>query len=114
MKIGLLGSGDVATSLAVGFLRHGPAVVLGTRSPAKLDDWLAKHREARVGSFADAAAFADVVVLSVKGTAAPDVLRAAGTANLEGKVVIDTTNPISDDAPENGVLRFFTTPNDSL
>jgi len=38
MKIGILGSGDVAQSLGAGFLKHGHAVVLGTRDPAKLSD----------------------------------------------------------------------------
>jgi predicted dinucleotide-binding enzyme len=53
-------------------------------------------------------------VLAVKGLVAADALHAAGAANLSGKVVIDTTNPIADAPPEDGVLRFFTGPNDSL
>ena len=46
-------------------------------SPAKLADWAKQHPKGRVGSFADAAKFGELVVLAVKGTAAPDVLRAA-------------------------------------
>jgi hypothetical protein len=38
----------------------------------------------------------------------------AGAAALTGKLVIDTTNPISLEPPVDGVLRFFTGPNDSL
>src|SRR5436190_9682755 len=95
MKVGVLGSGDVAKAMAGGFLKHGHDVALGTRDPAKLADWAAKHPKARVASFADAAKFGDLVVLAVKGTAAADALRAAGAANLAGKAVIDATNPIA-------------------
>jgi len=114
MKVGILGSGDVAKSLGVGFLKHGHAVVMGTRDPAKLSDWLTDHRGAKAVSVADAAAFGEVVVLAVKGSAALHVLRAAGAAALAGKTVIDTTNPIADAAPVNGVLKFFTSLDDSL
>ena len=114
MKAGILGSGDVAKTLAGGFLKHGHDVTLGTRTPAKLADWKAKNPRARVAGFAEAAAFADAVVLAVKGTAAVDALRAAGAANLAGKPLIDATNPIADAAPVNGVLKFFTSLDESL
>ena len=113
MKVGLLGSGVVAKTLAEGFLKHGHEAMLGTREPAKLADWVAEHSGAQVGSFAEAAKFGDVVVLSVKGSAASKALQAAGPENLAGKPVIDTTNPIADLPPENGVLRYFTNLDDS-
>ncbi len=50
----------------------------------------------------------------MKGAAALDVVRAADPANLAGKPVIDVTNPIADAAPTNGVLKFFTTLDESL
>ncbi len=114
MRIGILGSGDVAKALAGGFLKHGHDVMLGTRTPAKLADWTGRNPKARLGSFAEAARFAELAVLAVKGTAAADALRAAGAANLAGKPVIDTTNPIADTPPTNGVLRFFTNLDESL
>ncbi len=114
MKVGILGSGDVAKSLARGCLAHDYDVMLGTRDRAKLDPWVAQHPRATVGSFADAARFGDVVVLAVKGTAAADALRAAGANNFAGKPIIDATNPIADAPPANGVLKFFTTLDDSL
>jgi predicted dinucleotide-binding enzyme len=114
MKIGVLGSGDVAKTLGAGFVRHGHDVVMGTRDVAKLAEWAGKNPQARVRSFADAARHAEVAVLAVKGTAAADAVRAAGAANLAGKVVIDATNPIADAPPANGVLTFFTDLNDSL
>jgi predicted dinucleotide-binding enzyme len=114
MKIGVLGSGDVAMTLASGFLKHGHQVKVGSRTPGKLDHWLKRNPAAATGDFADAAVFGETLVLAVKGTAAAEALRLAGAANLSGKVVIDACNPITDAPPENGVLRFFTGPNESL
>ena len=108
MKIGIIGSGDVAKSLAAGFLKHGHDVTLGTRAAAKLADFAKANPKAKVASFADAAKFGEAVVLAVKGSAAAQALTAAGAANLAGKTVIDATNPIADAPPTNGVLKFFT------
>jgi predicted dinucleotide-binding enzyme len=88
--------------------------MVGTRDSVKLAEWGAQNPGGHVGSFEATAAFGEVVVLAVKGSAAADVLRAAGAANLVGKPVIDTTNPIADAPPSNGVLKFFTGPDDSL
>lgn len=114
MKVGILGSGVVATALGEGFLRHGHEVMLGTRSAAKLSDWAAKNPGAQIGSFSDAAAFGELLVLAVKGFVAADALNAAGRENLAGKPVIDATNPIADAPPSNGVLKFFTDLDESL
>jgi predicted dinucleotide-binding enzyme len=114
MKVGILGSGDVAKALGVGFLRHGHDVKLGTRAPAKLAQWAGANPKAGIASFSDAAAFGELAVLAVKGTAAMDALRAAGAANLAGKPLIDATNPIADAPPSNGVLKFFTSLDESL
>lgn len=114
MKIGIIGSGDVAQTLGYGFLRHGHAVMLGTRDAAKLSAWLKANPLARVGSFAETASFAEVVVLAVKGSVVGDAVRAAGVDRLAGKTVIDATNPIAEAPPVNGVLRFTTELNDSM
>jgi predicted dinucleotide-binding enzyme len=53
-------------------------------------------------------------VLAVKGTIARDALSQAGAKNLKGKVVMDATNPIADEPPQDGVIRLFTGPNGSL
>jgi len=114
-KIGILGSGDVGQVLANGFLKHGYEVKIGTRDESKLADWRSKAGpKGSVGSFYDAASFGEIIVLAVKGLAASEVLKMAGEINLKGKTVIDTTNPIDDKAPENGVLRFFTNLDASL
>ena len=115
MKIGVLGLGVVGQTLAGGFIRHGHEVMQGTRNPVSPAD-----REAqaggmgRVGSFEESAAFGEILVLAVKGTAARNALDLAGAENLRGKIVVDATNPIADAPPENGVLRFFTSLDRSL
>lgn len=114
MKVGILGSGDVAKSLAAGFLKHGHAVTVGSRSPEKLADWAANNKGAKTGTFAQAAEFGELLVLAVKGNVAADALRLAGAKNLAGKPVIDACNPIADAPPVHGVLKFFTTHDQSL
>ncbi len=115
MKIGILGSGVVGQTLANGFIKHGHEVMVGTRSPEKLTEWKAKAGESgQTGSFAETAAFGEILVLAVKGTGAQNVLELAGAESLKGKTIIDATNPIADAPPENGVLKFFTTFDTSL
>ena len=114
MKIGILGSGGVAKALARGLLRHGHDIRLGSSTPARLADDLAALPGATAGSFAEAAAHGELVILAVKGSAAAAVLRAAGAPALAGKTVIDACNPIADAPPEDGVLRWSTGPNESM
>ncbi len=115
MKIGILGSGVVAQQLGYGFLSEGYEVMLGTSDKSKLNDWLKKAGDkASVGSFEETAKFGDDIVLAVKGTAAKKVIESAGRENLTGKIIIDTTNPIADAQPTNGVLHFFTSLEESL
>jgi predicted dinucleotide-binding enzyme len=114
-KVAVLGSGVVGETLGNGFLQHGFAVMRATREPAKLDTWKASAKgEAQVGTYADAARWGEIIVLAVKGTAAEAVLDQCGVANLAGKTIIDTTNPIGDQPPQNGVIVYFTNANESL
>lgn len=97
MKVGILGSGDVATVLGNGFLSRGHEVMLGTREPSKLEDWkTAGGAAARVGSFEDAASFGDIVVLATFGMATEDILKHAGAERFAGKIVMDATNPLEE------------------
>jgi hypothetical protein len=114
MRVGILGTGVVGETLGSGFLKHGHQVMIGSRSPEKLSGWVTDNKGGQAGTFAEAAAFAQVLVLAVKGTVASEALLMAGAGNLAGKVVIDATNPIADKPPVNGVLRFFTDLNESL
>lgn len=114
-KIGILGTGSVGDALAAGFLKHGYEVMRGSRDPKKLAEWRKKAGpRASAGTFAETARFGEIVVLAVKGTAAEASLDLCGAANLDGKTVIDTMNPIADEPPRNGVLRFFTSLDESL
>lgn len=114
-KIGILGSGQVAQALGNGFLKHNYEVMLSSRDTSKISAWKDKGGDrAHIGSFADAAAFGDIVVLAVKGKMAADIIEMSGPQNLRGKTVIDVTNPIADAPPENGVIKFFTTLDESL
>ena len=114
MNIGIIGSGPVGQTLAAGFLKHGHEVAIGTGHPDKLAEWGRKNDRARILSFAEAAAFGDVLILAVGGAVALDVLGQIGAAALGAKIVIDATNPIGGGPPEKGVLSFFTTLKDSL
>ncbi len=114
MKIGILGSGTVAQTLASGFLAHGHNVIIGSRTPAKLADWQSQNPSGSAATFDQAAASAELIVLAVKGTASADALRLAGAHNLAGKTIIDATNPIQDAPPDHGVPAFFTTTIGSL
>lgn len=115
MKIGVLGSGVVGEVLANGFLKHGHQVMRGSRVPEKMNAWVAKAgNKASIGTFEEAARFGEMIVLSVKGAAAEAVVAMIPPEDLEGKTIIDTTNPIADAAPTNGVLQYFTGANESL
>jgi len=115
MNIGILGSGVVGQALGSGFIKYGHQVKIGTSNASKLNDWIkTAGSNASVGSFEEAANFGDLLVLSVKGTIALSLLEKIGAAIFKGKTIIDTTNPIADAAPVNGVLQFFTEQNDSL
>jgi 8-hydroxy-5-deazaflavin:NADPH oxidoreductase len=113
MRIGIIGSAVVGQTLASGLKHHGYDVRIGSRSPQKLADFSTKSG-IQSGSVADVAAWGEAIVLAVKGSAAEAAVREAGATNLAGKAVLDTTNPIAEAPPEDGVLKFFTSPNDSL
>lgn len=113
-KIGIIGSGEVGRTLGAGFLDKGYDIMIGSRDGTKaaaVDE--AFGTDIHTGTFAEVARWAELVVLAVHGSAAEGV---AGdlASELAGKTVIDVTNPISDAAPENGVLKFFTTLDESL
>jgi predicted dinucleotide-binding enzyme len=112
-RFGILGSGDVGQALAKGFSACGYQVRIGTRSPGKLAKF-SKSTGIREGTFQEVAAWGEALVLAVLGKAGLEALELAGANNLKGKLVVDTTNPISDEPPVDGVLGYFTGPNESL
>jgi predicted dinucleotide-binding enzyme len=116
MKIGVLGSGVVGQVLGAGFLKHGHEAMLGTRDPQKkeVQDWVRATAGAQAGTFDEAARFGEMIVLAVAGPAVDNAIELAGPANFAGKTLIDATNPIANEPPVNGVLKFLTGPNESL
>lgn len=111
-RIGIVGSGAVAKALARGFKKHGYDVLVGSGNPAKREA-LEKELSVKAGSFEEAASFGEGVVLAIKGHVAEKVVESI-QASLSKKVVFDATNPISENPPVNGILNFFTGPNESL
>jgi predicted dinucleotide-binding enzyme len=116
MKVGVIGSGVVGQVLAAGFLKHGHQAMLGTRDPRKPDvqKWVADTPGSQAGTFAQAAKFGELIVLATGGIGAENALELAGIDNFAGKTIIDACNPIADGPPKEGVLSYFTGPNESL
>lgn len=95
MKIGILGTGDVGRGLASRIAGLGHQVTLGSRTAdnAVAAEWAREHG-GQHGTFADAAASGELIVNATGGLVALDALNAAGAANLDGKVVVDVSNPL--------------------
>ncbi|MFN0249646.1 MAG: NADPH-dependent F420 reductase [Kofleriaceae bacterium] len=108
MKIGVLGSGIVAKTIAGKLDSLGHAVKLGTRDVEAtlarnepdmtggppLRTWLESHPRVALATHAEAAAYGDIVVNALSGQGALAGLRAAGESNLSGKILIDISNPL--------------------
>jgi len=129
MKLAILGAGNVGGTLGKGWAKKGHTVVFGVRdaADAKVTALLKDSGpNARAATVREAAAFAEVVALTVPWNAAQDALRSAG--NLSGKVLLDCTNPLKPDlsglalgldtsageqvagwAPEARVVKIFNT-----
>lgn len=116
MKIGILGSGIVGRVLATAFLQEKYEVMIGSRNPEKEEilKWKAENKLGQTGSFASTAAFGDVIVLATKGDGTIHAIENAGKENFSGKIIIDATNPIKNTPPVNGLISFFTGPDESF
>ena len=97
MRVAILGTGVVGKALGQAFITLGHEVKMGSRDAKneKAQAWAKEMGpKASAGTFADAAAFAEIIVLATLGMANESALTAAGAANLRGKILIDTTNPL--------------------
>lgn len=97
MKFGVLGTGMVGEAIASKLTSLGHDVKMGSRSKTneKAAAWVAKAGPtASQGTFAEAAAFGEIVFVCTKGDAAVEVVRSAGKENLKGKVLVDISNPL--------------------
>ena len=99
MRIGVLGTGSVGTTLADRFAELGHEVVLGARGgdgAQRATGWAAAHPDSgRAGSYADAARHGDLVVNATAGTVSVAAVESAGADNLDGRVLLDVANPIA-------------------
>jgi 8-hydroxy-5-deazaflavin:NADPH oxidoreductase len=108
MKIGIIGTGNVGQTLALRFFELGHDVMLGTRNVAEkkastikdnygnpsFSEWYAINNGVKLGTFAEAAAYGEIVVNATKGVLSVEALKLAGAENLAGKVLIDLANPL--------------------
>ncbi|GGS75605.1 NADPH-dependent F420 reductase [Streptomyces cinerochromogenes] len=114
MRYAVLGTGEVGRTLAGRLLELGHEVTLGSRTrdnPVAVEWATAEAGRAHAGTFADAAAAGEVVVSAVGGRVALDALRAAGAEHLDGKVLVDVSNPL---AFEDGQPRLDPVESDSV
>lgn len=97
MRIGILGTGIVGQTIGTRLVQLGHDVTLGSRTATneKAAKWVADNGpRAHQGTFADAAAFGEIVFNCTAGQVSLEALRAAGDENLNGKVVVDVSNPL--------------------
>lgn len=96
MKIAILGTGNMGAGLATALAGAGHEISLGARDPAKAAALAEQIGHGAVGGgIAAAARLADVVILALPFGAAADVIPLA--EDLSGKVVVDISNPVSED-----------------
>jgi len=97
LKIGIIGTGMVGTTLGSKLVQLGHEVRIGSRSAnnEKAVEWAKSNgSKASCGTFSDAAAFGDVVFNCTAGNVSLAALRLAGSSNLKGKVLVDVANPL--------------------
>ncbi len=97
MKIGVLGTGVVGETIGTKLVQLDHQVKMGSRTANndKAATWVKRSgAKASQGTFADAAAFGEVLFNCTSGKASLDALRMAGADNLKGKVLIDIANPL--------------------
>jgi 8-hydroxy-5-deazaflavin:NADPH oxidoreductase len=97
MKIAILGTGMVGKALATKLVQLGHQIMMGSRTansePAQA--WLKSvNGAAQIGTFADAAAFGEIILDCTSGANSLAALRQAGAANLRGKILVQVGNPL--------------------
>ena len=96
MKIAVLGTGIVGNTISSKLITLGHAVMMGSRTAnnEKAKVFVAQHGEnASAGSFADAAAFGEIIFNCTAGVGSIEALKMAGEQNLE-KIIVDLANPL--------------------
>jgi predicted dinucleotide-binding enzyme len=96
-NIAILGTGMVGDSIGTKLVSLGHKVKMGSRTAnnEKATAWAAKNGElASNGTFADAATFGDIIFNCTTGHASLEALQLAGRENLQGKILVDVSNPL--------------------
>jgi hypothetical protein len=115
MKFGMLGSGMVGSTIATKLVSLGHEVKMGSRDAAneKARAWvISAGSGASQGTFADAAAFGEIVFNCTAGMSSVDALKSAGESALRGKVLVDVANPL--DFSKGMPPTLFVSNDDSL
>lgn len=97
MKIGVLGTGMVGDAIGSRLVELGHEVKMGSRTAdnEKAKAFVAKHAgKASAGTFAEAAAFGEIIINCTAGVASVEALQMAGEANINGKIIVDIANPL--------------------
>jgi len=94
MKAGVLGSGMVGQAISARLAELGHEVMIGTRDPKKLGEWHPAHQDVKIGSFAEAAGHGEIIFNATNGAGSLEALKMAGQSNLNGKILIDISNPL--------------------
>jgi predicted dinucleotide-binding enzyme len=94
MKTGVFGSGMVGQAISARLAELKHDVMIGTRNPDKLSEWQAAHKNIKIGTFAEVAAHGEMIFNATLGIGSLNALTMAGESNLNGKVLIDISNPL--------------------
>jgi 8-hydroxy-5-deazaflavin:NADPH oxidoreductase len=96
-KIGVFGTGVVGNTIGTKLIQLGFRVMMGSRTEAneKATAWVgANGKNASTGTFKDTAEFGDIIFNCTKGESGLEVFKQAGIDKLNGKVIIDVSNPL--------------------
>ncbi len=96
-NIAILGTGMVGDSLGTKLVSLGYKVRMGSRTAnnEKATAWAALNgNNASYGTFADAAAFGEIIFNCTSGNVSLEALQLAGRENLQGKILVDVANPL--------------------
>jgi len=97
MKIAVLGTGNVGDTIGSKLVELGHSVMMGSRTidNEKGKSFVAKHNgNASLGTFADVAAFGEIIFNCTAGGGSLEALKLAGENQLNGKIIIDIANPL--------------------
>lgn len=112
MKAGVIGSGMVGQAISARLVELGHDVMIGTRDPNKLREWQASHEHVKIGSFSETAGHGEILFNATNGAGSLEALKMAGESNLNGKVLVDISEPL--DFSQGMPPSLFVSNTDSL